>query len=124
MAKYFKPSEFACRCGCGLSAVDPNLIKLLDAARAIFGRPIIITSGTRCEKHNAAIGGAKNSAHLVRPDGYSKAVDIKCLDCRTRFLLVSIFLSLGIKRFEITNKHIHVDIADDLPQEIIDLAWI
>ena len=123
MAKYFKPSEFACP-DCYLSSVDPRLVQILDEARERLGRPIIITSGTRCQKHNKEVGGKPKSAHLVRPDGYSKAVDIKCLDCRTRFLLVSIFLSLGIKRFEITNKHIHVDIADDLPQEIIDLAWI
>ncbi len=123
MAKYFKPSEFACP-DCGLSRLDPKIVNILDEARERLGRPIIITSGTRCLKHNKEVGGKPNSAHLVRPDGYSKAVDIKCQDCRTRFLLVSIFFSLGIKRFEITNKHIHVDIADDLPQEIIDLAWL
>lgn len=123
MAKYFKPSEFACP-DCGLSKVDPELIQLLDDAREEFGRPIIINSGTRCPKHNKEVGGKPNSAHLVRTDGYSKAVDIRCLDCRTRYQLVCIFLSLGIERMEITNKHIHIDIADDLPQEIIDLAWL
>jgi len=123
VAKYFKPSEFACP-DCGLSKVDPELVQLLDDAREEFGRPIIITSGTRCPKHNKEVGGKPNSAHLVRPDGYSKAVDIRCLDCRTRYQLVCIFLSLGIERMEITNKHIHIDIANDLPQEIIDLAWV
>ena len=31
----------------------------------IYGKPIIVNSGYRCIKLNKAIGGAKNSQHLV-----------------------------------------------------------
>lgn len=123
MAKYFTEKEFACP-DCGLSALDPKLIDILDEAREEFGRPIIITSGTRCLKHNKKVGGKPNSAHLVRPDGWSKAVDVRCYAGTTRFQLVSIFLALGIRRMEITNLHLHVDIAEELPQDIIDIFWI
>lgn len=123
MAKYFTEKEFSCPC-CGLSKLDPKLIELLDEAREEFGRPIIINSGTRCAKHNKEVGGKPASAHLVRSDGFSKAADIRCFADTTRFQLVSIFLALGIRRMEISNKHIHIDIADDLPQEIIDIFWI
>ena len=120
MAKYFQPAEFACRCGCGLSCLDPKLVELLDQARTIFGRPIIIKSGTRCQKHNAAIGGAEKSAHLIGLDGFSHAVDIKVLNDYTRWHLFQIFERLGILRFEVSNKHLHVDNADFyLPHPIL-----
>jgi len=47
-------------------AVVANLTRLaesLEQVRAIFGKPMIITSGYRCPLLNEAIGGAKNSAH-------------------------------------------------------------
>jgi len=124
MAKYFQPAEFACRCGCGLSNLDPKLVELLDQARTLFGRPIIITSGTRCEKHNAAIGGAEKSAHLIGPDGFSHAVDIKVLNDYTRWHLFQIFERLGILRFEVSNRHLHIDNADFyLPHPILAAVY-
>jgi uncharacterized protein YcbK (DUF882 family) len=119
MAKYFRPEEFACQCGCGLSRLDPKLIELLDSARTIFGRPIIISSGTRCQKHNTEIGGARNSAHLIGPDGYSHAVDILVLNDYTRWHLFQIFERLGILRFEVSNRHLHIDNAEYLPHPIL-----
>lgn len=72
--KYFKPSEFACKCGkyCdgSVDKVDLELVKILDNIREHFGAPITITSGVRCSKHNQAVGGVGNSQHL-----YGKAAD-------------------------------------------------
>lgn len=119
MAIYFKAKEFACKCGCGLSALDPKLIDILDEGRKKYGRPIIITSGTRCASHNAAIGGAPKSAHLIGPDGFSHAVDIKVLNDYTRWHLFQIFERLGILRFEVSNLHLHIDNADYLPHPIL-----
>jgi len=116
---YFKPAEFACRCGCGLQQIDPELVKKLEAARALINRPIIITSGTRCPEHNARIGGAIRSAHLVGPDGFSHAADIKILSDQTRYELKEIFRELGIRRFEVSNKHLHIDNAKDKPAPIL-----
>lgn len=49
--------------------VKDNLNKLidnvLDPLRELYGKPIIVNSGYRCVKLNKAIGGAKNSQHLV-----------------------------------------------------------
>lgn len=39
------------------------LIERLDEVRVGFGKPIIVTSGYRCPKVNAAVGGAANSYH-------------------------------------------------------------
>lgn len=74
--KYFKKSEFKCQCGgkyCnGYPAeMSLKLINILEELRVYFGKPITITSGLRCKKHNAAVGGVSNSMHQ-----YGKAADI------------------------------------------------
>lgn len=69
--KYFDDKEFACKCGCGLNLQKDGSKRLADKIREHFGRPAVITSGTRCAKHNKNVGGVSGSRHL---DG--KAIDI------------------------------------------------
>ena len=38
--------------------------KVLDPLRKAYGKPIIVTSGYRCEKLNKAVGGAASSQHV------------------------------------------------------------
>ena len=75
--KYFKKSEFACKCGkyCdGYPAeIDMGMVKIADEIRARIGRPISINSGLRCKTHNANVGGVSNSQHLL-----GKAADLGC----------------------------------------------
>jgi hypothetical protein len=71
--KYFKPEEFACKCGCGAKNIDHNLVIILEKIREHYGKPVRINSGVRCKTHNARVGGATNSQHL---DTYAKAADI------------------------------------------------
>jgi uncharacterized protein YcbK (DUF882 family) len=73
-AKYFKQEEFECKCGCGTNNVDDELVQVLDYLRTVMRKPIVITSGLRCEAHNTAVGGAQNSQHLS-----GKAADIKVI---------------------------------------------
>jgi hypothetical protein len=61
---HFQQSEFACRC-CGHGAAKPKLIAALEWVRRDWGQPMTVTSGFRCAKHNAEVGGAPNSAHLT-----------------------------------------------------------
>lgn len=45
-----------------------NLIRtasLLEQVRALFGKPVRISSGYRCDAVNAHIGGAKTSQHVI-----------------------------------------------------------
>lgn len=63
LAPNFVVGEFLCHCGCGKALVDDNLPKLLQQIRDHFGKPLIITSPYRCEKHNKAVGGATGSRH-------------------------------------------------------------
>lgn len=61
--KYFKDSEFACPC-CGKNITKDNIKMIADQIREHFGRPAVITSGTRCEKHNREVGGVAGSYHV------------------------------------------------------------
>ncbi|EOH2540774.1 YcbK family protein [Campylobacter jejuni] len=66
--KYFKESEFKCKCGkCELPTNVPSdeLIDILCEIREHFDSPVTINSGYRCPEHNARVGGAKTSQHAV-----------------------------------------------------------
>ena len=63
--KNFTPKEVTCKCGCGLMPTK----EAMDAAqdlRDYLGMPLHITSGARCARHNASVGGARNSWHVKR----------------------------------------------------------
>lgn len=62
--KYFKESEFKCKCGCGKGNPCEKLIEILTEIRMHFGKPLVITSGTRCFEHNEKVGGSPKSQHL------------------------------------------------------------
>lgn len=70
-SRYFRRSEFACRCGCGADTVDAELVALLNRIREHFDAPVIVNSGMRCPIYNAIVGGSENSFHLR-----GKAADI------------------------------------------------
>ena len=70
--EYFDPSEFACRCGCGVYEMNETLIRVADRTRKHFGKPIRVSSGRRCVSHNAKVGGVSNSRHIANP---GKAMD-------------------------------------------------
>ena len=49
--------------------------KVLDPLREAYGRPIIVTSGYRCEKLNKLVGGSASSQHKK-----GEAADIKTIE--------------------------------------------
>lgn len=73
--------EMACKCGCGgeqAPAIVANLMRvaaMLEKVRAVCGKPLHVTSGFRCAKHNAKVGGADGSRHLT-----GEAADVVCYD--------------------------------------------
>ena len=66
--KYFKRSEFACKCGkyCDGFPVEPDrkLVETLKTIREHFHAPVTVSSGIRCKTHNANVGGASGSLHM------------------------------------------------------------
>lgn len=79
---HFQQSEFACKCGCGFDSIDYKLVSILESIRSHFGdRPVIITSGCRCAKHNAEVGGVQGSRHVLgkASDFYIEGVHVNDL---------------------------------------------
>lgn len=108
--KYFKYSEFTCHCGCGYNRVDIRLVKILDNIREHYGKPAIITSGVRCEKHNREVGGVEGSWHTKRKaaDFYINGVSSSELN---RYC--SILRDQGVLRYcyAIDSGAVHIDIG-------------
>ena len=61
---HFKPAEFRCPC-CVAGGCVSALAFFLELFRKAWGEPVRVNSGFRCGAHNAEVGGAKESRHLV-----------------------------------------------------------
>lgn len=106
--KYFKESEFACKC-CGVSKMQDSTTQMADAAREKAGIPFYINSGYRCEAHNRAVGGKQDSAHTK---GY--AFDVR-INEDTKATILGALKTVGFKRIGIASNFIHVDNDPSLP---------
>ena len=62
--RHFRPQEFVCPC-CGAGQPAALLVLWLEELREAWGGPVVVNSGFRCERHNAEVGGARRSRHLV-----------------------------------------------------------
>lgn len=110
---HFEKSEFTCKCGCELNNINYNLVNILEDIRSHFGDyPLIITSGCRCSKHNANVGGVEGSRHVI-----GKASDFYIQGVSTRDLLnyCKSLVNQGILRYTYTNNSsmngvVHIDI--------------
>ena len=73
LSDHFSVREFRCKgeaegkpCCChGAVSVDRYLVDVLEAFRPVFGMPLFVTSGFRCDAYNAAVGGHPKSYHRV-----------------------------------------------------------
>lgn len=101
----FKTTELDCKgkgC-CSTTLVDKQLITYLQKIRNNFKKPIIINSGYRCGRHNAAVGGAKHSKHTL-----GKAADIVVKGVPT--LEVAQYCeAIGIKGIGLYETFVHID---------------
>lgn len=113
--RHFSPAEFACKCGCGvgMEKMDPAFLTMLDEARHLAGVPFVLSSACRCPKHNKAVGGVDDSAHVR-----GHAVDIRCVDSHSRFAILQALLEVGFRRIELAPTWIHVDNDPDKPRDV------
>ncbi len=68
LSENFSTGELACRCTdprCHLTLVSPRLVDALQTLRSLIAAPLWITSGYRCQSHNAAVGGRPHSFHTM-----------------------------------------------------------
>ena len=74
--RHFTPEEIACRCGCGADEIHFALMLVADRLREQYAAQLaprdpdgalMVTSGCRCPRHNAKVGGSPLSYHLTVP---------------------------------------------------------
>lgn len=76
LSKNFVSTEFDCKChysDCTETKIHKKLVEVLQNVRDSLGSALHITSGNRCPRHNAAVGGVSDSQHL---SDIGKAADI------------------------------------------------
>ena len=64
LSEHFRVREFRSKDGADTILISDELVKVLEAIRSYFGKPITITSGYRTPAHNREVGGAKGSQHV------------------------------------------------------------
>lgn len=109
--KYFDRDEFKCKCGgkyCNGFPAEPNekLIKVADRVREHFGNKIIVSSGVRCETHNANVGGVPGSRHR-----FGKAMDFRVSGMSASLVLPYVQKQPEIRyAYAIDSDYVHMDI--------------
>ena len=109
--KYFDRSEFKCNCGgkyCTGFPAEPHplLVKVADRVREHFGAAAIISSGVRCETHNANVGGVSNSRHLN-----GKAMDFRISGKTAAQVLAYVQAQPEIRyAYDIDGTYVHMDV--------------
>lgn len=110
LTAHFNREEFRCCCG-GLYCdgfpveMDSDLLARLEAVRRDLNSPIIVTSGVRCSRRNAEVGGISQSKHLrgYAVDCYAPAFSVDHLAriARQEGLGVLIYQAQGFCHLEI-----------------------
>lgn len=111
--KHFKRDEMKCRCGgkyCNGFPAEPSekLMKLADRVREHFNAPAIVSSGVRCEKHNANVGGVANSRHKL-----GTAMDFCIKDMPSSIVLAYVQAQAETHyAYAIDGSYVHMDVVE------------
>ena len=109
--RFFGRAEFMCNCGgkyCGGFPVEPlpMLALTADKVRRHFGKAAIVSSGVRCARHNANVGGVPDSRHLT-----GRAMDFR-IEGETAKQVLAYVNGLPEVRYayDIDGRYIHMDV--------------
>ncbi len=109
LTQNFSTDEMACHC-CGEADMDEEFMKSLQAIRSEMQRPLKISSGFRCEKHNSEV----SSTGSTGPHTHARAADIlisgadavRLLDIARKYGMTGIGLQ---QKGPHTKRFIHLD---------------
>jgi zinc D-Ala-D-Ala carboxypeptidase len=110
---FFRETEFTCRCGCGQTRMRERFMGQLYDLRREFARPMVITSGYRCQAHNQRVSTTGDNG----PHTTGLAADVLVSGPNAR-LLVDLAVLRGFKGIGISQKgphagrFIHLDRVD------------
>ena len=107
-SKYFSKAELQCKCGCEAAPMDATFLIMLDELRAIFGKPLLVSSGYRCPAHNSRV----SSTGVTGPHTSGQAIDLK-VDRGAAHQLLKIAMDMNFSGIGINQKgngrFIHLD---------------
>ena len=107
--QYFRPEEFACKCGkCGgwPGEVSRVLLCTADRVREHFDSPAVVSSGLRCPEHNTAVGGAAASRHMT-----GRAMDFRIAGKNAGQVLAFVQAQPEIRyAYAIDGQYVHMDV--------------
>ena len=113
--KYFKESEFLCKCNKCNMTISNDLKIILDTLRENIRMPLAINSGARCQSYNDMKGFSPTSSHTK-----GLGVDIRANSDLTKAKIIHYATRLGITRIGIAKTFIHLDIDKDKRPAIWD----
>ena len=128
-SRFFIESEFWCRCGgrhgvpcpcvCPVG-VSPALVSLLESLRESVG-PLHVSCGYRCPAHNAFVGGAPASFHLL-----GAAADIVSRRVSPSGLyVVAVSRLSGFGGVGLYPSFVHVDVGSPARRKVsASLPWV
>lgn len=109
--EYFDKREFACKCSgkyCNgyPTEMKEKVVKVADRARRHFGKQATISSGLRCNQHNANVGGVSNSRHKA-----GKAIDFCIVGKSSSQVLAYVQKQPEIRyAYAIDGSYVHMDV--------------
>lgn len=113
--KDFYYREFDCHCdnaSCNETKVDGSLLELIQLLRNKVSRPLIITSGFRCEKHQQDLrNSGMETAKGVSSHELGKAVDLRCTTLSTEDLAKAAE-EVGFTNIGVARNFIHLDVRE------------
>jgi uncharacterized protein YcbK (DUF882 family) len=119
---YFELAEFECRCGCGRVDMDPAFLDKVDALRASYGKPLIVSSGYRCPSYNAKV----SETGPTGPHTTGRATDFT-IDRGDAYHLLSLALAAGFSGIGVSQKgaarFLHLDTCPDAPGQPRPTIW-
>ena len=90
---------------------------ILEPTRIALGDSIYVTSGYRTPLQNQSAGGVMHSSHTM-----GLAVDMSCRSSHVRYRMVSGLILAGFNRIGLYTSHLHADIDESLPQDVLWLG--
>ena len=108
--EYFSVEEMMCPCGCGKADMNDSFMYKLVRVREELGKPMVVTSGYRCEEYNEKIGGVKNSAHTK---GRAADISITGMEEVDQVRLLEYAIHFNIRGLGINDKKSHFIHLDD-----------
>ena len=120
MTPHFSDAELACKCGCGLLPAQSSQDRL-ERVRVRFGKPMRVTSGSRCPDYNARVSGTGRTGPHTKGafDIGAERGDALTL---VRIALEEGFTGIGVQQ-KGAGRFIHLDDLPDAPGQPRPTIW-